>query len=559
MQSKSSLFNLLLIAALSTSQIIAGDYNPLDVHTFHLDNGLTVYLNEDHNTTSVFGAVVVKGGGKRDPQDATGIAHYLEHLLFKGTNEMGTIDYEKESLYLDSIRVKYDELGNTADDDERLAIQSEINRLSLKAGEFAIPNEFDRILEGMGGAWINAFTSNDVIAYFNKFPGDQTEKWLEIYSHRFMNPVFRLFQAELETVYEEKNRAMDNVFRNVFVTYLENFFKKHPYGQQTVLGSVDHLKNPSLTKMREYYDTYYVANNMALIISGDFSIDETIPIIKEKFGKWRSGELRPPIDITEEPFKGREKISRRMTPIKIGIMGFRTVPAGHEDEVTINLCNQLLTNESKTGLIDQLEVDRKILGAGAFNMDYADLGANNFFFLPKLFLQSLTKAENLVLGQIEKLKSGDFDDEYFNAVKLTMIRQHEENMENMEGRLFTLVSSYAKDKSWEDIINWPEELGQITKDEVVEVANRYFSDDYLVLHSKMGFPKKHKLEKPSFEAVIPKNSEEHSAFALKLDDVPEGELNLRFIEFDEDVQYGDILNNVHLYHAYNPIYEEPWR
>ena len=385
MQSVSSKINLIFMTIIASSIITAEEYNPMDVQTYILDNGLTVYLNEDHNTTSVFGAVVVKGGGKRDPKDATGIAHYLEHLLFKGTNEMGTVDYEQESLYLDSIRVKYDELGNTADDDERLAIQSEINRLSLKAGEFAIPNEFDRVLEGMGGTWINAFTSNDVIAYFNKFPGDQVEKWLEIYSHRFMNPVFRLFQAELETVYEEKNRAIDNVFRNLFVTYLENFFKEHPYGQQTVLGSVDHLKNPSLTKMQEYYDTYYVANNMALLISGDFSINETLPLIKEKFGKWKSGEIPLPIEITEAPFNGREKISRRMTPIKIGIMGFRTVPAGHEDEGALSLCNQLLTNESSTGLIDQLQVERKLMHAGTFNMDFADLGANNFIFVPKLF------------------------------------------------------------------------------------------------------------------------------------------------------------------------------
>ena len=553
MQSVSSKINLIFMTIIASSIITAEEYNPMDVQTYILDNGLTVYLNEDHNTTSVFGAVVVKGGGKRDPKDATGIAHYLEHLLFKGTNEMGTVDYEQESLYLDSIRVKYDELGNTADDDERLAIQSEINRLSLKAGEFAIPNEFDRVLEGMGGTWINAFTSNDVIAYFNKFPGDQVEKWLEIYSHRFMNPVFRLFQAELETVYEEKNRAMDNVFRNLFVTYLENFFKEHPYGQQTVLGSVDHLKNPSLTKMQEYYDTYYVANNMALLISGDFSINETLPLIKEKFGKWKSGEIPLPIEITETPFNGREKISRRMTPIKIGIMGFRTVPAGHKDERALSLCNQLLTNESKTGLIDQLEVERKLMSAGAFNMDFVDLGANNFYFLPKLFFQSLTKAEKLVLGQIEKLKAGDFDDEFFDAVKLTMIRQHEENMESMEGRLFTLMDSYVKGKTWEEVTKWPVELDSLTKDEVVEVANKYFGDDYLVMHSKMGFPKKHKLEKPKFEPIIPKNTEEKSAFASHLETVPEGELTLSFIEFDKDVGYQDIADKVHLFHTVNPI------
>ena len=153
--------------------------DPLKVHTYTLSNGLTVYLNEDHNTTSVFGAVAVRGGGKRDPKDATGIAHYLEHLLFKGTEEMGTIDYDIEKIFLDSIEVKYDQLGKTKDEDKRLAIQKEINELSIKAVEYAIPNEFDRLIEEMGGTWINAFTSNDAIVYLNKFPGNKVEKWLD--------------------------------------------------------------------------------------------------------------------------------------------------------------------------------------------------------------------------------------------------------------------------------------------------------------------------------------------------------------------------------------------
>ena len=553
MQTISRKITLLLMLIMASTIITAEEYNPMDVQTYILDNGLTVYLNEDHNTTSVFGAVVVKGGGKRDPQDATGIAHYLEHLLFKGTEEMGTIDYDQEKLYLDSIQVKYDELGTIEDKTERLAIQTEINRLSVKAGEFAIPNEFDRLLEGMGGTWINAFTSDDVIAYFNKFPGDQIEKWLEVYSHRFEKPVFRLFQSELETVYEEKNRAMDNVFRNVFVTYLEKFYKNHPYGQQTVLGSVDHLKNPSLTKMREYYDTYYVANNMALIISGDFSIDAALPIIKEKFGNWKSGEIPPPLGITEEPFDGREKISKRMTPIKVGMMGFRTVPAGHPDEGKINLCNKILTNGSSTGLIDALKVEGKLMDAGAFPMDYVDMGANNFIFIPKLFFQSLNNAEKLVLGQIDKLKQGDFEDEFFQAVKLTMLREHEENMESMEGRLFTLIDAYTKGKTWEDITEWPIKLEAITKEEVVAVANKYFGDNYLVMHSKMGFPKKHKLEKPKFEPVIPKNTEEKSTFSQHMENVPEGELKLSYIDFKEDVHISELANKINLYHTTNPI------
>ena len=136
---------------------------------------------------------------------------------------MGTINYEKERIYLDSIELKYDELSMVLDDQQRLAIQKEINRLSIKAAEYAIPNEFDRIMEEMGGSWINAFTSNDAIVYLNKFPGNQYEKWLEVYSHRFIDPVFRLFQAELETVYEEKTEVWIIFIVKYFKHFLEIF------------------------------------------------------------------------------------------------------------------------------------------------------------------------------------------------------------------------------------------------------------------------------------------------------------------------------------------------
>ena len=259
--------------------------NNLQVEQYKLENGMTVMLNEDKEASGVYGVVIVKGGGKQDPSDATGIAHYLEHMLFKGTTELGTVDFKKEKVYLDSIALLYDNLGLTKSEDKRLEIQKKINDLNLKASEYAIPNEFDRILEGMGGTGINAFTSNDVIAYFNQFPPHQIKKWLEVNSHRFINPVFRLFQSELEVVYEEKNRAMDNPFRKLIEEYFEHFWKKHPYGQQTVLGTVDHLKNPSLTKMREYYDKYYVANNMYLLLAGNFQSKNIKLHIESTFGR----------------------------------------------------------------------------------------------------------------------------------------------------------------------------------------------------------------------------------------------------------------------------------
>ncbi|MAV64959.1 MAG: hypothetical protein CMG00_07195 [Candidatus Marinimicrobia bacterium] len=527
--------------------------DPLKVQTYILDNGLTVYLNEDHNTTSVFGAIAVRGGSKRDPKDATGIAHYLEHLLFKGTEQMGTIDFESEKIFLDSIEFKYEELGQTSNEKQRLKIQSDINKLSLKASEYAIPNEFDRIMESIGGSWVNAYTTPDAIVYLNKFPGDQINKWLEIYSHRFVNPVFRLFQSELETVYEEKNRSLDSFFRQLFEAYFDKFFKNHPYGQQTTLGSVEHLKNPSLSKMKQYFDDYYVANNMALIITGDIDVDKVLPIIKEKFGGWKRGKNQSPVNIKEEDFKGREFISKNMTPIKIGTLGFRTAPAAHKDNLILEVCSGLLTNESRTGLIDELVINGKIQDAGIYNMDFVDHGGTMFYFVPTQGGQSLGDAEALLMSQVEKLKRGDFSDQSFNALKLSMIRQYEEALENMEGRLFSLIDTYIKDYSWKDVIDWPKKLDKVSKKNVVEIANKYFNDNYLVMHSNEGSIDKYKLEKPPFKPVIPKNSEASSQFAKDLKLISEGELNLQFIEFDKDIKFKDIKKNVHLYHTYNPI------
>ena len=539
--------------------VSSNEYDPLKVYSFKLDNGLTVILNEDHNTTSVFGAVAVKGGGKRDPKDATGIAHYLEHLLFKGTEELGTINYKKEKIYLDSTEIKYNELGMTFDDGQRMDIQKEINRLSIEAAEYAIPNEFDRIMEEMGGSWINAFTNNDAIVYLNKFPANQFERWSEVYSHRFIDPVFRLFQAELEIVYEEKNRSMDNFYRQVFQTYSENFFKKHPYGQQTILGSVEHLKNPSLSKMKEYFDTYYVANNMALILTGDIYIDDIKPIIEEKFGVWKSGNNPNAINITESPFNGREFVSKDMTPIKMGMIGYRTVPAGDKDEIILDICIRLLTNESKTGFIDLLEVQGEFQGAGAYSMSFVDHGGTNFYFFPSQNGQTLDEAEALVMEQIQKLKAGDFSDDFFNAVKLTMARSYEENIESMEGRLFTLIDVYIKEQDWESVLDWPQELDQITKDDIVRISNKYFGEDYLVFHSNEGGIEKQTLTKPPFDPVIPKNTEAKSKFSDRVSQIPEGDLQVRFIEFNRgisdknDVNFSNILNNTTLYHTYNPI------
>ena len=527
--------------------------NNLQVEQYKLENGMTVMLNEDKEASGVYGVVIVKGGGKQDPSDATGIAHYLEHMLFKGTTELGTVDYKKEKVYLDSIALLYDNLGLTKSDDKRLEIQKKINDLNLNASEYAIPNEFDRILEGMGGTGINAFTSNDVIAYFNQFPSHQIYKWLEVNSHRFKNPVFRLFQSELEVVYEEKNRAMDNPYGKLIEEYFEHFWKKHPYGQQTVLGTVDHLKNPSLTKMREYYDKYYVSNNMYLLLAGNFQSENIKPQIETTFGGLKSGPAPNFVDVDEEPFNGREVVKNRLTPVRFGILGYRVPPNSHEDSEKIQVIKNLLNNRSLTGLLDRLSIENKLTSSFAIDgFGGSDHGSMAFIFIPKLVFQTFRGAENQVLKQIGKIKRGDFSEEFLESVKLSMIQDYETGLEDVSNRLSYALEVVNYNKTWEDIFNYPKSIESIQKRDVVQIANKYFNNNYLVYQSRMGFPKKVKLDKPPFKAIKAKNSEKVSSYREKLENLSEDKIEYDFINLKRDMQYEDIKENYHFYHSMNP-------
>ena len=526
----------------------------LKIEVYELSNGLTVMLNEDKNASSIFGAVVVKGGGKQDPSDATGIAHYLEHMLFKGTDQLGTIDYESEKILLDSIEMIYDQLGGTINEKDRSKIQKKINELNVKASEYAIPNEFNKLMEGFGATGVNAFTSNDVIAYVSQFPSHQTSKWLDINSHRFENPVYRMFQSELETVYEEKNRAMDNAFRVLFDKFFENFFKKHPYGQQNILGTKEHLKNPSIRKMKEYYDEYYVANNMYLLLAGDFEANSIKSKIDKTFGKLVSGPEPSFISIDEDPFDGRELVTKRLTPIRFGMLGFRMPKPKHEDNITITVIQNIFNNSGSTGLLDRLSVENKLLGSSSISgLGGADHGAMGFLFIPKLLFQTFKGAENAVMKEIEKVKNGDFSNDYLQSIKLTIIKEHETGLENITGRLNYALDMILNGRSWGDIIDYPNKIQAVTKEEIIRVANKYFKDDYLVYRSKFGFPKKDKVDKPPYEAVKPKNAEQVSAYAKKLEAIPSDEVKIDYVDFQKDVHHEELINNFHFYHNSNPI------
>ncbi len=257
---------------------VTGD--PLRTRMYTLKNGLTVYMSVNKAEPRIYTSIAVRAGSKNDPADATGLAHYLEHMLFKGTDKYGSLDYEKEKKLLDKVENLYEKYRSTTDEEKRKEIYREIDKTSGEAAKYAIANEYDKMLSAIGAKGTNAYTSFEQTVYINDIPANQLETWLKIEGERFRNPVLRLFHTELEAVYEEKNISLDSDRRAIFFGLLDKLFPVHNYGQQTTIGTINHLKNPSIKKIKEYYSNYYVPNNMALCISGDFDPDQAIKWIE---------------------------------------------------------------------------------------------------------------------------------------------------------------------------------------------------------------------------------------------------------------------------------------
>jgi len=543
---------MMMLFASCSNLFAAQNTKALEVKEHKLKNGLTVWLNEDHSQPKVFGAVVVKAGAKDCPD--TGIAHYFEHMMFKGTDKIGTVDYDAEKTLLDSIALKYDELAATEDEAARSQIQKEINELSIRSSDYVIPNEFNRLISKYGGSGLNAATSYDATIYFNTFSPQYMSQWAEINSERLLNPVFRLFQSELETVYEEKNMYGDFIGGPVMDRLLARYFAPHPYAYP-IIGSTKNLKNPRLTEMRKFFEEYYVASNMGLILSGDFDTEAVLPVLEKTFSRIRPGEAPKHDIVALPPFKGKEKMKIKFPVplVKAMGMGFRGVPANHEDQVALAVAVNMLNNANGTGFLDKLMVDRKIMASMAMNESMNEAGILAVAVIPKLMFQTYGGAEKLVWKEINRVKEGDFSDEIFNSLKQEQRRQYASNLENIDSRARIMMSLYSQGKSWEDYLQEVSGIDALTKEDVVRVARKYFSENYLCVTKTTGKYPKDNLTKPDFSPIVPKNSEASSEYAKQLEQLPVQEVKPRFIDFQKDVETVSLTPLATLYATANPV------
>ena len=280
--------------------------DPMKARFYTLKNGLTVILSRNNKTPRIKTLIAVRAGSNNDPKDHTGLAHYLEHMLFKGTYLFGSLDSTKEKTYLAEIEKLYDQYNHTTDENQRKSIYAKIDSVSGIAAKYALPSEYNKMMTSMGAQGTNAHTSVEETVYEEDIPSNAVDKFLAVQSERFRNPVFRLFHTELEAVYEEKNRTLDNDINKTWYALLETMFPRHNYGQQTTIGTIEHLKNPSLVAIRDFYNKNYVASNLAIIFAGDFNPDEVIGKIDRAFAYMPAAKPAEYVGPKEEPIKNAE-------------------------------------------------------------------------------------------------------------------------------------------------------------------------------------------------------------------------------------------------------------
>ena len=517
-----------------------------------LANGLTLLLSPNSEEPRFYAEIVTRAGSKHDPSTNTGLAHYLEHLLFKGTRNFGTTNFEKEKPLLDRITKLYEERSKESNESKRALIYKKINQISLEASKIAVPNEMDKVYSDMGGKGINAHTWHEETVYKVDLPANRLEHWAKIESERFANPVFRLFHTELETVYEEKNRAIDNKDRLLHREVNNLLFKVHPYGQQSTLGTIEHLKNPSISAIEEFYDMHYVPENMAICISGDIKVQETIELIEKYFSSWQNqNSLRPEPTWIETPLNGREFTEVKYLGEEQVLLAFQTAPRFHKDYPALRLIDMILDN-SVAGLINLNLVEKQaVRSAGCFPQNYNDHGAHYLYGIPKDG-QSMEDVENLLLAQIEHVKKGEFEDWVLPAVINDFKKSQKENLESNSKRVEMLRDTFLSFVKWEIMEQEINELEKVTKEEIINVANQYYLGNYVA-----GFRIDQQHDLPSIEkpAIDPLkiDPDKSSDFMQEVTKIPFNQFEPKFIEAGKDFATKEIAPGVVLLHANNPL------
>lgn len=509
--------------------------DPMKTRIYTLDNGLKVYISVNKEKPRIQTYIAVRTGSRNDPAETTGLAHYLEHIMFKGTDKVGTSNYEAERPYLKQIEKLYEEYRHMTDPAKRKVWYHKIDSVSQIAAQYNIPNEYDKLMAAIGSQGTNAYTSNDVTCYVENIPSNEIESWAKVQGDRFQNMVIRGFHTELEAVYEEYNMGLTSDGRKLFTALMAKLFPNHPYGTQTTIGRGEHLKNPSITNIMNYYHRYYVPNNIAICMSGDLNPEQTVAIIEKYFGNWKRSET-----LSAPQYGAQPKFTAPVDTTVVGLeaemlyLGWRADKGNSLQCDTLDIIGELLSNGS-AGLYDlNLNRTMKVQSAGAGFSELTDYSMFIAMGIPKKG-QTLKEVRDLLLAEIEKLKKGDFSDDLLPSVINNYKRSYYTSLDNNQFRAKAFVDAFINNVDWKQEVDRLNRISKMTKAEIVSFANRFFDNGYAAVYKVQGIDTTiQKVDKPKI-TPIPTNNDKHSAFLQEIVNHQVEPIKPVFVDFKKDL------------------------
>ena len=545
------LFCLFAILPLSARdyETVPGDMMQTRIYT--LENGLKVYLSVNNEKPRIQTYIAVRTGSKNDPAETTGLAHYLEHLMFKGTKQFGTNNAEAEAPLLAEIELRYEAYRRLTDPEARRQAYHEIDSVSQLAAKYFIPNEYDKLMAAIGAEGTNAYTSNDVTCYTEDIPSNEIENWAKIQSDRFQNMVIRGFHTELEAVYEEYNIGLSSDMRKLYATTCKMLYPNHPYGLQTTIGTQEHLKNPSITNIKNYFSKWYRPNNVAICMAGDLDPDKTIAIIEKYFGSWTPGA-----DVKQPTFAPLPPLTAPKDTTIVGQeaeqiwVAWRAKQANSLQADTLQLMENVLSN-GRAGLFDlDLNQTMKVQRAAGGSELLHDHGGFFLMGTPKQG-QTLEEVRGLMLAEIDKLKKGDFPDNLLPSIINNMKRSHYSLLESNRGRAGMFVGAFIDEVDWKQEVESIDRISKITKQELVAFANQFFTDGYVSIFKKQGIDSlQKKIDKPVI-TPIQANRDQKSAFVQAIQDAKVEPILPHFVDLKKDLAILKTKKDLPLYYVKN--------
>ncbi|MEL4896391.1 M16 family metallopeptidase [Crocosphaera sp. Alani8] len=456
------------------------------VTEFTLDNGMKFIIMENHDAPVVSFVTYADVGGTDEPDGKTGVAHFLEHLAFKGTTEIGTSDYEKEKEVLSRLDKIVSDL-KTAKETEN---QEEINKLTaafkevqVEAASYVQQNALGRIIETAGGINLNAQTSPDSTVYFYSFPSNKLELWMSLESERFLDPVFREFYKEQNIILEERRlRTENNPIGTMVEAFLDTAFTEHPYKRPTI-GYNQDIRNLTRQDIRDFFNTYYGPNNLTISIVGDVNPQKVQQLAKVYFGRYREKPEPPKVTKVEPEQKETREVTLKLASQPWYLKGYHVPALSHPDNAIYQVISTLLSSGRTSRLYKSLVEEKQVaLAAQGFNGFPSNKYPNLMLFYAQTSPQASLEevAQDLSL-EIEKLKNKPVSEQELqrvkNQVRAGLLRSLDSNL----GMGKALVEYEVKTGSWRNLFEQVQAIEAVTPSDIQRVAKTTFVPENLTI------------------------------------------------------------------------------